>query len=101
MFLFKDLCINGRNTPKISFFEITRWGGGSNSTPGLDGSEFFDHTRYSFIVLKSSYQDLSNEGSKKLSSLERAFFDEFQILVPLIRAQKNNSSEFTEFSTKV
>ena len=26
VFLGKDLCRNGRNTPKISFFEITRWG---------------------------------------------------------------------------
>ena len=32
--LVKDLCINGRNTPKISFFEITR----------LDRGGFFDHT---------------------------------------------------------
>ena len=42
--LAKDLCINGRNTPKIQFFEIT---------PGLDGGGFFGP--YSFIILKSSY----------------------------------------------
>ena len=68
---FKDLFINGRNTPKISFFEITRQGR-SNFTPGLDGGGFFGP--YSFIILKSSHQDLSNEGSKKfLSSLELGF----------------------------
>jgi hypothetical protein len=62
-----------------------------------------------FIILKSSYQDLSNEGSKlSLSPLELvfkaaqkwAFLDKFWILAGLNRAQKNQSSEFTEFSTK-
>ena len=38
--LAKDLCKNGRNTPKIFIF----WNykvGGSNSTWGLDGGDFF------------------------------------------------------------
>lgn len=61
--------------------------GGSYNTPGLG--------------------DLSNEGSKNfLSSLElvfkaaETFLDKFQILAGLSRAQKKQSSEFTEFSTK-
>ena len=45
---------------------------GSNSIPGLDGGGFFGP--YSFIILKGSYQDLSNEGSKFfLNSLELGF----------------------------
>ena len=41
VYLDKDLCINGRNTPKILNFEITR-----SYTPGLDamGAGFLDHT---------------------------------------------------------
>ena len=41
--LAKDLCKNGRNTPKMFIF----WNykvGGSNSTWGLDGGDFFNHT---------------------------------------------------------
>ena len=46
--------------------------GGSYYTPGLDGGRFFGP--WAFIILKSSYQDLSNEGLKKiLSSLELVF----------------------------
>ena len=52
--------------------------------------------KHTFVHLKSSHQDLSNEGSKKW-----AFLDEFQILTPLSRGQKNKNSDFTEFSTKV
>ena len=56
--------------PKFHFLKL-QGKEGSNSTPGLDGGEFSDH---SFIILKSSHQDLSNEGSKKfLSSLELGF----------------------------
>ena len=36
---------------------------GSNSIPGLDGGGFFGP--YSFIILKGSYQDLSNEKVKR------------------------------------
>jgi hypothetical protein len=52
---------------------------------------------------------ISDEGSKNvLCSLELvlsaaqtwAFLDKFQILASLSRAQKQQSSEFTEFSTK-
>ena len=46
--------------------------GGSYYTPGLDGGWFFGP--WAFIIPKSSYQDLSNEGSKLfLSSLELVF----------------------------
>ena len=80
--------------------------GGSYNTPGLDGGWFFGP--WAFIIPKSSYQDLSNEGWKIfLSSLElvfkllkQVFLDKFQILGGLSRAQKKQSSEFTEFSTK-
>ena len=46
--------------------------GDSYYTQGLDGGWFFGW--WAFIILKSSYQDLSNKGSKiVLSSLELAF----------------------------
>jgi len=75
--------------------------GGSYYTPWLDGGWFFGP--WAFIILKSSYQDLSNEGSIFfLSSLElvfkllkhRHFWINFRFWL------KNQSSEFTEFSTK-
>jgi hypothetical protein len=74
----------------------------------LDGGGFFGP--HPFIILKNSHQDLSNEGSKNyLSLLELgfsaaqtwAFFDKFQILAALSRAQKKHNSEFTEFATRV
>ena len=37
----KDLYINGRNTPIDFIFEIRRWGGGSNNTPGLDRGRWY------------------------------------------------------------
>ena len=56
--------------PNFHFLKL-QGRGASNSTPGLDGGRFLGP--YSFI-LKSSYQDLSYEGSKKfLSSLELGF----------------------------
>ena len=82
--------------------------GGSNHTLGLDGSGFF--VPWPFIILKSWHQDLSNEGSNKfLISLELgssaaqtwAFFDKFQILAAWSRAQKKQSTQFTEFFTRV
>ena len=36
-YLHKDLCINGRNTPQISFLKLQ----GSNTTPRLDRCVFF------------------------------------------------------------
>ena len=67
--LAKDLWRNGRNTPKnCIFWKYIK--GGSYYTPGLGW--FFG--TWAFIILKSSYQDLSNEESKIfLSSLELVF----------------------------
>jgi hypothetical protein len=58
-----------------------------------------------------SHQDLSNEGSKIILSLLElgfyeaaqtwAFFAEFQILAAWSKAQKQHSTELTEFSTRV
>jgi hypothetical protein len=61
------------------------------------------------FYIKSSYQDLSNDGSKIFLSLLEfvfiaaqtwAFLDKFQILAGLSRSQEKQSSEFAEFSTK-
>ena len=58
--------------PRIAPFENTYVVGGYYYTPELDGGWFFGPRV--FIILKSSYQDLSNEGSKiVLSSLELVF----------------------------
>ena len=59
----KDLWRNGRNTPKNCIFWKYIVGGSSYYTPGLDGGWFFGP--WAFIIPKCSYQDLSNEGSKK------------------------------------
>jgi hypothetical protein len=58
----KDLWRNGRNTPWTCNFWKCIVGGGSYYTPGLDGGWFFGP--WAVIILKSSYKDLSNEGSK-------------------------------------
>ena len=61
---YKDIWRKGQNTPKNCFFWkcIVRGGGGGFFGPPA------------FIILKSSYQDLSNDGSKKiLTSLKRWF----------------------------
>ena len=72
-YLLKDLWRNERNTPKdCIFWKYIGGGGGSYYTPGLDGGRFFGP--WVFIIPKSSYQDLSNEGSNIfLSSLELVF----------------------------
>ena len=60
--------------PRIASFENTYLvgAGGSYYTPGLDGGWFFGP--WGLIILKSSYPDLSNEGSKiVLSSLKLVF----------------------------
>ena len=61
--IVKDLWRNGRNTPKNCIFwkNIVERGGGSYYSLGLDGGWFFGP--WVFIIPKSSYQDLSNEGS--------------------------------------
>ena len=47
---------------------------------------------HNITYLKSSHQDLSNEGS---------FFDKFKNLAAWSKSQKKHSTEFTGFSTKL
>ena len=92
--------------PKFNFLKL-QGRGGYNSTPRLDGGGLFWIIHF-YNLKKSSYQDLSNEESKKYTRTWflccpniGIFFDKFHILAPLSRAQKTNNSEFNEFSTKV
>ena len=91
---YKDIWRNGQNTPKNCFFwkYIVRGGGW-----------FFGPQ--AFIILKSSYQDLSNEKSKfilrpldwSLNYSNMAIFDKFRILASFTNLRQSQDSEFSKF----